>query len=77
MEVAWTTGECSVRQRTLVCGRVDEGVEQDIGNRDETVNSILPTNGWANRKNEPRIGTISLVLHGTQTKGLARMVGIS
>ena len=38
---------------------------------------LSTTNGWANRKNEPRIGTIFLVLHGTQTEGLARMVGIS
>jgi len=77
MEVAWTTREYSVRQRTPVCGRVNKGVEQDVGNRDKTVNSIPPTNRWANRKNKPRIITISLVLHGTQIERLAGMVGVS
>jgi len=27
VEVTWVTRECSIRQRTPVCGRVDKGVE--------------------------------------------------
>ena len=77
MEVAWTTREHSVRQRTSIHGRVDKKVEQNVGNKDEAVNSILSTDRWVDGMNEPKIGTISLVLCGIQTKRLARMVGIS
>ena len=62
MEVAWITRKCGVGQRTSVCSRVDKGVESDVGNKDEVVNSILPTDRWADGMDEPRTGVVSLVL---------------
>jgi len=35
------------------------------------------TDRWANRTNEPRVGAILKVLHGTSAEGLARVAGIS
>ena len=35
-----------------------------------------PTDGWASRTNEPRVGAILKVLYGTLAEGLARMAGI-
>ena len=32
MEITWITRECDVRQETIVCRRVDKGVEQNVGN---------------------------------------------
>jgi len=59
MEVAWVARECSVGQRTSVCGGVDEGIKSDVGDQDEAVNSVPPTNGWADGTDEPRTGTVS------------------
>jgi len=59
MEVAWTTKKCSIGQRSLVCSRIDKGVEQNVGNWDEIINSILPTKKWADRMNKPRTWTVS------------------
>jgi len=58
VEVVWVTGECSIRQRTSVCSRVDEGAKWDVGNKNKIVNSIPPID----RMDEPRTGTVSLVL---------------
>ena len=64
MEVAWVTREHSIGLETSICGRFDERVEQDVRNRDEVVDSILPTNGWANRTYESRVGVVFEVFHG-------------
>ena len=74
MEVAWITGERGIGQRTLVCGRIDKGVKQDVRNKDEIVNCISSPNGWTNREDELRTGAVSPVLYRTQTERLARVV---
>ncbi len=73
MEIAWITGECGVGQGTAVCSRTDQGIEQDVGYRNEVVNSVPPTNRWADRTYEPRVGTVLEVLHGSLAEGLARV----
>ena len=77
VEVAWIAGKCSIRQRAAVCSGVNKRVEQDVGNRNEVVNSISPTNGWADRTNEPRIGIVFKVPCKSQVEGLAGVAGIS
>ena len=77
MEVAWIAGEYSVRLRTSICSRIDKGVKQNVGNKDKVVNSVPPTNGWANETYESRSRTVLEVFHRTQTERLARVVGIS
>ena len=44
VEVAWLTRECSVRQGTAVCCRINQGVEQNVGYPDEIVNCFLSSN---------------------------------
>ena len=41
-----------------VCSRINEGVKQDVRNRNKVVDSIPPTDRWANGTNEPRTGTV-------------------
>ena len=53
-EVAWITGECSVRQRSSICSRVDKEAKSDVGNRNEVVDGVLPTDKWADGMDEPR-----------------------
>ena len=77
MEVAWTTGECCVRQRTTVHGRVGKEIEQNAEDRDKIVNSIPPTDRWADRTNKPRVRTVLKALCGSQAERLAGVVGIS
>ena len=62
MEVIQVARKCGIRQEASVCSGVDEGVEQDVGNRDEVVDGIPPTDRWANRINEPRVGIVLEVL---------------
>jgi len=38
---------------------------------------ISSTNRWSNRENESEVGTVPEILCKSQTKELARMVGIS
>ena len=54
MKVAWVTGEYSVRQRFSICNRVDKGAKSDIGNRNEVVDGVPPTDKWADGIDEPR-----------------------
>jgi len=49
---------------TSICGRFDERVKQDVRNKDEVVNSVPPTNGWANRTYESGIGAVFEVVRG-------------
>ena len=63
MEVTWFTGECSVRQRTTVRSRVNEGTEQNIGDSNKIINSFLSTDRQTDRTNELRIRIISSILH--------------
>ena len=46
-------------------------------NRDKVVNSVLPTNRWANGTNESEVGAVFEVFHRTQAKRLAGVVSIS
>ena len=39
--------------------------DKDAGNRNELVDSILPTNRWADQMNKPRVGTVLEVLCGS------------
>ena len=63
IEVAWITGKHSVRSRTSICGRFDERVEQDVRNKDEVINSIPPTDRWANRTYESGVRVVFEVFH--------------
>ena len=63
MEVAQITGKHSVRSRTSICSRFDERVEQDVRDKDKIVNSIPPTDGWANRTYESGVGAVFEVFH--------------
>jgi len=63
MEVAWVARECGTGQRISVCGRIDKGIKQDVGDKDEIVNCIPSPNGWTNREDESGIGTIPLILY--------------
>ena len=77
VEVTRVAGECSIGQKIPVCGGIDKEVEQNVGSRDEVINSILPTDRWADRTNKPRVGTVLEVLCGSQVEGLVRVVGVS
>ena len=77
MEVAQVAGECSIEQRTTVHSGVNKEAEQNAGNRNKVVNSIPPTDGWANEMNESGVGAVLEVFCGTPTEGLARMVSNS
>ena len=57
------TKKCSIGQRAAVCSGVNKRVKSDVGNRNKVVNSILPTNRWANRMNESRVGAVLAILH--------------
>ena len=48
--------------RAPVCNRVDERIEQDARDRNEVVDSISPTNRWADRTDKPRVRTVLDVL---------------
>ena len=46
MEITWVARKCNIRQRTLVCSGVDEGVEHDVGNKDKVINSVSSSDRW-------------------------------
>ena len=48
-------------------------VEQVAGDQNKVVDCILPTNRWTDRKNEPRVGAISLHVHRPLSETVARM----
>ena len=77
MEVVQVTGKHCVGSRASICGRFDKRVEQDVRNKDEVVNGVPLTDGWANGTYESGVGAVSKDFHRTQTKRLARVVGIS
>ena len=61
MEIAQITRKHSVGLRTLICSGFDKRVEQDVRNKDEVVDGIPPTDGWANRMYESGVGAVSEV----------------
>jgi len=77
MKVVWIAREYSVRLKTSICGGIDKGVKQNVGDKDKVVNSVPPTNGWANGTYKSRSRTVLEVFCRTQTERLARVVGIS
>ena len=77
MEVAQVTGKHRVRLRASICSRFDKRAEQDVRNKNEVVNSVPPTDRWANGTYESGVGAVSEVFHRTQTERLAGVVGIS
>jgi len=77
MEATWSARKYNIRLGSTICSGVNEGAELDVGDRNKTVDSIPPTDGWANRMNEPRVGAIFKVLYGTLAEGLARVADIS
>jgi len=44
MEVAWTSRKHYIRQRSIVCSGNDKGAEPLIGNPNETLNGLPPSN---------------------------------
>jgi len=63
MEVTWTSRKYCIRQRSIVCSGNDEEAELIIRNSNKTLNSLSPTDRWANRKDQPRIKTVFEGLH--------------
>jgi len=63
MEVTWAPGKHHIRQRSTVCSGNDKRAKQLVGNPDETLNSLLLSNGWVDRKDKPRVGAVSEGLH--------------
>ena len=43
MKAVRITKKCGVRQKTPICGRTDQRVEPNAGNRNEVVDSVPPT----------------------------------
>jgi len=64
MKVAQITKECSIGSGTSICSRFNERVEQDARNKDEVVDSVPPTNGWANGTYESGVRAVFEVFHG-------------
>ena len=64
MKVAWITRKHSIGPGTSICSRFDKRVEQDVRNKDEVVNGIPPTNGWANGTYESGVGAVFEVVCG-------------
>ena len=54
MKATWATQKCGIRQRAPVCSRINEGTEQDVGNKNKAVNSIPPTDRQADRMDKLR-----------------------
>jgi len=42
VDAAQVIRKCHIRQKTLVCSRIDEGVKQNVRNKNEIVDSIPP-----------------------------------
>jgi len=58
MKVVQTFRKHCIRQRSVVCSRNNEGVEPLIGNPNETLDSLLPSNRWTDGKDKPGVGTV-------------------
>jgi len=63
--------------RTSICGGIDKGVKHNVGNKDKVVNSVPPTNRWADGMYKSRSRTVLEVFHRTQVERLAGVVSIS
>jgi len=64
MEVAWITRECSIGSGTSICSRFNERVEQDARNKNEVIDGVPPTNGWANGTYKSGVGAVFEVFCG-------------
>ena len=58
VETTWITRKCGVRQRASVCSRTDQRVEPNAGNKNKVVDSVPPTDKWADKTNKLRVGAI-------------------
>ena len=63
VKIIQVTGECNKQQGTTVCSRVNEGVQQDVGNRDKIIDGIPFTNRWADRTDKLSVRIILEVLY--------------
>jgi len=75
IKVAQTFRKHCIGQRSAVCGRNNEGTKPLIGNPNETLDSLLPSNRWANRKDKLGAGIVSEDLYQPQARAMARLVG--
>ena len=69
-----TSRKYYIRQRSTVCSRNDEGVEQVVRDTDKTVYSLPSPDKWADRKSKPEVGTVSKGLYQPQARTVARLV---
>jgi len=58
MAVTWTARKYYSRQRSIVCSRIDKGVEWVTRDQNQVVNSFLSTNRWSDRTHEPGVKII-------------------
>jgi len=58
LEITWTPGKHYLQSRSVVCGKVDEGVERDVGDQNKVVNSIPSADRWTDRVYQSGTGTI-------------------
>jgi len=57
------TSKIVPRSSIEVLWTLREHYKWDAGDWDKTVNSLPPTNGWANRESKPRVRTVPLYVH--------------
>ena len=63
VEVVQVARVYDFRQRASVYNRIDEEVEQNVGNRNKTINSFSSTDRQINREDKSRVGTVSKDVH--------------
>ena len=63
MKTTWSTQKHYIRQRTLVYGRINKGVKQNIGDQKQNVNYILPSNKQTNGEGQPGVGIVLKNVH--------------
>jgi len=63
MEAAQSPRKHHIGQRSIVCSRDDEEVEQLAGDSNKTFNGLSPTNRWADRKGKPGVRIVPEGFH--------------
>jgi len=63
MEAAQPPRKHHIGQRSIVCSRDDEGLEQLAGDSNKTFNDLSPANRWADRKGKLGVRTVSKGFH--------------
>ena len=66
MEVAQAAGKYDSRQRALVYNRIDEGVEQNVGDR--TINGFSSIDKQIDKEDKSRAEALSIDIHQSQAK---------